>query len=213
MDFNCSLGQNRKMGINRYNVTEQIKQSLKCILMEWEFLVPSIGKHEPKMTYAPQQVLFGSFLLALLLLPLASSCGSTRPMDEIKTDYMCIIKPLLKSIDENITNLLKDQPCEEMKKKYTCNPNNETHGIHKMVCSIPIQTLKRAMSTIKCDLWKLMRHTTVSLNCTCSLTEFNCTQPHHLKEPKGKQRLCRIRSILREIEKCYMSIDGEGETA
>lgn len=180
--------------------------------MEWEFLVPSICEHEPKMIDAPQQAVFGSYLLALLLLPLGYCCESTKPMVGVKEDYKNVIHPLLQNIENNITNMIRAPSCEENKKKYTCDPNNETRSIQKMVCSIPFK--KSKMSKIKCDLWKLSGVITDSLECSCSINEdsynstrgiqFNCTHPHyrHLSDA----RLCRLRSIIRDIKSCYAKL-------
>ncbi|KAJ8376576.1 hypothetical protein SKAU_G00071560 [Synaphobranchus kaupii] len=164
------------------------------------------------MTNVPQQALFGSYLLALLLLPLAYSCESTRPKAEVMEDYKCVIHPLLQSIENNIT-LLGGQECGEMKQKHLCEEDNERGSIHKMVCSIPFKNPKKTMSKIKCDLRNLTVNIKDSLNCSCPRNEddnpskFNCKQPHHRN--LRKERLCNLLSIIKAISSCYKKLTNK----
>ncbi|KAJ8277715.1 hypothetical protein GJAV_G00079000 [Gymnothorax javanicus] len=160
------------------------------------------------MTDASQQTLLCSYFLALLLLPFASSCESTKPMAEVKRDYLYSIHPLLQNIENNITNVLGDQTkCGEIKKKYTCEMNNETRSIHRMVCSIRFKKAKKVMRKIQCDIRKLTVDITDSLECNCSRTEenpsrLNCTRPH--RRNLSTERLCKLQSIIRDIKSCYI---------
>ncbi|KAJ8413462.1 hypothetical protein AAFF_G00094580 [Aldrovandia affinis] len=151
------------------------------------------------MTDVLQQPPFGYCLLALLLLPVVHSCESTKPMAGIKADYSNVIFPLLRNIENNITNLLADPTkCGEIKKKHACEENNETRSIHKMVCSIPFKNPKKVMSKIKCDLKTLTVNITDSLECYCPTNEddasqSNCAQPQHRN--LNKERLCKLLSL------------------
>ncbi|KAI1889047.1 hypothetical protein AGOR_G00175030 [Albula goreensis] len=161
------------------------------------------------MTDAPQQPVFISYLLALLLLPLVYCCESTRPMAEVKDDYTFVIHPLLQNIENNITKLLGDQGCVEIK-KHLCEENNETGSIHKMVCSIPFKNPKKSMSIVKCDLRKLAINIKDSLRCHCSTNEddnesqSSCAQPHH--RILSKERLCKLLNIVKNIKSCYKKL-------
>ncbi|KAG7488511.1 hypothetical protein MATL_G00035980 [Megalops atlanticus] len=158
------------------------------------------------MTDAFQQPLFGSYFVALLLLPLASSCESTKPMASVTADYINIVYPFLQNIEKNITALLGNASCQE--KNHTCEENKEIISIHKLACSIPFNKPKRGgISKIKCELKELTGNIEASLGCDCPKnqdhngSQLNCTHAQH--RTLTRKRLCIMHSIVSDLRSCY----------
>uniref|UniRef100_A0A3Q2Z3B4 Interleukin-7 n=1 Tax=Hippocampus comes TaxID=109280 RepID=A0A3Q2Z3B4_HIPCM len=142
-------------------------------------------------------------LLLLLLLPLASSCSSQRPLAELGEDYMGIVQTHLNNAVSKNTLLL-----------YTCVLQDFVGVLHNLTCQ---------MGNIKLNHTQQLAVSVLnSIECTCSLklSEEPKVRPkrrrtamikNHKQQRKlnrGTKRLCKVKAILSSMSECYEMLNS-----
>ncbi|KAG7525791.1 hypothetical protein JOB18_031851 [Solea senegalensis] len=147
-------------------------------------------------------------LLALLLLPPTLSCGSKRPHEEIRNDYMAIVQTDLNNTREKITALMPSSSCPALKHKLrSCTPNitNIENTLHILACkmkNLRLSHTDRLAVTVQ-----------YSIRCPCpekstkepSLTSRPARRRRRNQHNKNKEikKLCKAKVLLSTVTQCY----------
>ncbi|XP_077410832.1 uncharacterized protein LOC144040486 [Vanacampus margaritifer] len=154
-------------------------------------------------------------LLLLLLLPLASSCSSQKPLADLKEDYRDILETDLNDAKERIATLQRNTSCtEDTQRVQTCTPTNTDFvGI---------------IHNLTCHMWKIrLNHTEDlvtsvldSIECTCSLKPSGehkvrskrrrtaMAENHKRKINRQTKKLCKVTAILSSMTRCYWMLNS-----
>ncbi|KAL6462740.1 hypothetical protein MHYP_G00291620 [Metynnis hypsauchen] len=137
--------------------------------------------------------LLGTSVVAFILLPLAFSCKSTQPKEQISRDYQHVIRKYLEDTKISIEEQLKRRNITCTEKNFT-RPlmDRATQYIHNESCKRITKDLDLADK-----LTRLVGAINASLGCQCS------TQQWEPSKVSTHRKLCRHKYGLLKIQKAY----------
>ncbi|TMS09157.1 hypothetical protein E3U43_014704 [Larimichthys crocea] len=155
-------------------------------------------------------------LLALLLLPLSLSCGNKRSQEDVRNDYMAIVKTRLENTRESVTSAVQNLTCprERKHKLPNCTSNVDVvTSLHNLTCIMMYLRLDHTdrlassvLNSIRCPcLERPTKQPSVRSKRRRATTTRQRRNEH--KKSRRQKKLCRAKAILSKMTVCYQILN------